>query len=269
MCFKRLSLISGFLLSLLSANSIAHTPFIAPISFAPAHQQWVSLDAGFAETFFHPDVAFDKGDFKLLTPAGEWQKPSRIEMFTTRTLIEHQLQEKGTYRFSTGTRYGAVFRFYELNGERKATRDPKEILPKGAKLLDHYQSVTLAETYITFDKPTTEALKPQGKGLELIAITHPDDIYAGENLSVQVLFDGKPLKDVQLTVYAANLVREKEEPYLRINTNTKGGADLLIKDAGVYLLHLRHTAVAPKGAEAPKYGYVYTLSFLVAPALDH
>ncbi|PUA30508.1 MAG: hypothetical protein B0W54_08490 [Cellvibrio sp. 79] len=245
----------------------AHTPFLAPISFTPAHESWVSLDAGFAEVFFQPDVAFDKGDFQLLTPAGVWQKPGRLEAFKTRTLIEHQLTEKGTYRFSTGLRYGAVFRFYELNGERKAIRDPKEALPAGAKLVDHYQSVTLAETYITNDKPTAVALKPYSKGLEVVPVTHPSDVYAGEKFAVKVLLDGKPLANKEISVFKAQDGSEHEKPYLNATTNTKGEAELAMADTGIYLLHTRHTAPAPKNAEAPNYGYVYTLSFQVEPAL--
>src|SRR4051812_48819554 len=51
----------------------AHTPYLVPVSFEPAYEDWVSLDAGFAEEFFHPDVAFEHGNFQILTPAGQWQ----------------------------------------------------------------------------------------------------------------------------------------------------------------------------------------------------
>lgn len=237
----------------------AHSPFLIPVSFTPANDNWVTLDAGFAEVFFQPDVAFDKGNFQLLTPAGQWQAPGRYEQFKTRSLVEHQLTEKGTYRFTTGPRLGAVFRFYELNGARKATRDPKEVLPKGAKLLDHYQSVTLAETYVSNDKPTATALKAYDKGLEIVAINHPNDLYAGDNFKLRVLLDGKPLaaKDVSL------FIAQNEKPIATLPTNAQGEVEFAALNKGVYLLHVRHTAPAPKEAEAPNYGYVYTLTFAV------
>lgn len=254
-------------LAFLALNVSAHTPFLAPVSFTPAHEHWVSLDAGFAEAFFKPDVAFDKSEFQLLTPAGVWQKPGRLETFKTRTVLEHQLTEKGTYRFSTGLRYGAVFRFYELNGERKAVRGSEEALPAGAKLVDHYQSVTLAETYVTNDKPTTGALKPYNKGLELVPVTHPGDVYAGEKFAVKVLMDGKPVAEKAINIFKAHDHAEHEKPYLTATTNAKGEAGLAMADEGIYVLHIRHTGPAPKNAEAPNYGYVYTLSFQVEPAL--
>lgn len=250
-----------------SAWVSAHTPFLAPVSFEPAHDQWVSLDAGFAEVFFQSDVAFDNGNFQVLTPAGQWQAPARLEQFKTRSLVEHQLAEKGTYRFTTGSRFGAVFRFYELNGQRKATRDAKEVLPEGAKLVDHYQSVTLAETYITNDKPTTAALKPYGKGLEIVPVTHPSDIYGGDTFKLKVLFDGKPVADKEVSVFSAYDGNEHEKAIAKSTTNSRGETEFSFTGRGVYLLYVRHTAAAPKGAEAPNYGYIYTLSFAVNPKI--
>lgn len=241
----------------------AHSPFLVPTSFTPAHEHWVSLDAGFAEVFFQSDVAFDKGNFQVLTPAGQWQAPGRYEQFKTRSLVEHQLVEKGTYRFTTGQRLGAVFRFYELDGARKATRDPKEVLPKGAKLLDHYQSLTLAETYVSSDKPTSAALKAYDKGLELVAINHPNDLYAGDALKLRVLLDGKPLVAKDVSLFATQYGDDSEKPTATLPTNAQGEVEFSALKQGVHVLHVRHTAPAPKTAEAPNYGYVYTLTFAV------
>jgi uncharacterized GH25 family protein len=263
----RIALPVVYLLALCAPLAKAHTPFIVPASFEPLHQGWVSLDAGFSETFFQSDVAFDKGNFQVLTPKGDWVAPARLEQFTSRSVLEYQAQEEGTYRFTTGSRLGAVFRMYELNGERKHTRDPKEVLPKGHKLLDHYQSVTLAETYVTLKAPTRIALKPYNKGLELVPVTHPNDLYAGEVFEFSVLLDGKPLADAPVTVYAAQNGGQQDEPALKATTDSTGKASVTLAKSGVYLLHLRKSAPAPKGAEAPNYGYVYTLSFLVQPAL--
>lgn len=245
----------------------AHSPFIVPTSFVPLHQGWVSLDAGFAEVFFQSEVAFDKGHFQVLTPAGEWVAPARLEQFTTRSLIEFQTKEEGTYRFSTGVRKAAIFRLYELNGERKHTRDPKEVLPKGATLLDHYQSVTLAETYVSLKKPTVTALKPYNQGLEIVPLTHPNDIYAQERFSVSVLLDGKPLRDTEVSLFGGYDLAEQENALLTANTDKNGAVEFTVANAGIYLLYVRQSAPAPTGAEAPNYGYVYTLSFAVNPAL--
>ncbi len=253
-----------FLASLFGSAAQAHTPYLAPASFEPLHQGWVTLDASFAEVFFVPEVVFDDSEFGVLNSAGVWSKPVTVQRLKTRAVVEHQLTDKGTHRFSTGVRHGAVFRMYELNGERKGTRDPKEVLPAGAKLLDHFQSVTLAETYLTLGAPSNTALKPYGKGLEVVAVTHPNDLYAGETFRVRVLFDGKALAGQELQVFAANDGAGDEKPVLTVKTDDEGAADLALTRVGSYLLQTRYRHAAPKGAPAPNYSHTYTLTFAVA-----
>lgn len=252
------------LVFVLAIPAQAHTPYLAPASFEPVHLGWVTLDASFADTFFIPEVVFDNSEFAVLDTAGKRSKPATVQLFKTRAVVEHQLTEKGTYRFSTGARHGAVFRMYEVNGERKGTRDPNEELPKGAKLLDHFQSVTLAETYITLGAPTQPALEPYNKGLEVVPVTHPNDVYDGEAFRVQVLFDGKPLAAQELHIFVANDGQGDEKPALTGTTDSKGFADLTLPKVATYLLQTRYRHAAPKDAPAPHYSYTYTLVFNVA-----
>ena len=254
-------LVPVFLLLFSCALAQAHTPYLAPTRFEPLHQGWVTLDASFAEAFFVPEVAFDNSEFAVLDQAGQWIKPMTVQRLKTRAVVEHQLTEKGSYRFSSGVRHGAVFRMYELNGERKGTRDPAEVLPKGATLLDHFQSVTLAETYITLGAPTKPALAAYNKGLEVVAVTHPNDVYDGEVFRVQLLFDGKPLAAHELQVFPAN--GREEKAVVTATTDAQGFAELTMPSAATYLLQVRYRHAAPKGAPAPQYSYTYTLAFAV------
>jgi len=252
---------SALALVLTAPFASAHTPYLAPASFEPVFQGWVTLDASFAEAFFVPEVVFDNSEFRVTDPAGKTAAPLTVERLKTRAVVEHQLKEKGTYRFSTGVRHGAIFRTYELNGERKALRDPKEALPEGAKLLDHFQAVTLAETYITLGAPDKAALKPWSKGLEVVAISHPNDVYEGEAFRVQVQFDGKPLNDQAIQVFPTHTGNDHEKALLDVKTDANGFVDLALPKAAVYLLQTRYQHAAPKGAEVPKYSYTYTLTF--------
>jgi hypothetical protein len=256
-----------FVLTMLCTGALtaqAHSPYLTPASFEPLRAGWVTLDASFADAFFVPEVVFDNSEFAVLDTAGHWGKPNTLQLFKTRAVVEHQLTEKGSYRFSTGVRHGAVFRMYEIDGERKGTRDPDEVLPKGAKLLDHFQSVTLAETYITLGAPTQSALKPYNKGLEVVPVTHPNDVYDGEVFRVQVLFDGKPLAAQELNIFTANDAQAHDKAALSAKTDRQGFADLTLPKVATYLLQTRYRHAAPKGAPAPNYSYTYTLVFNVA-----
>lgn len=262
--FRKLLFVGLFSAALGSSFASAHTPYIAPATFEPLFQGWVTLDASFADAFFIPEVVFDNSEFHVIDPAGVKSAPLTVERLKTRAVVEHQLKEKGTYRFSTGVRHGAIFRTYEQNGERKSLRDPKEALPEGAKLLDHFQSVTLAESYITLGAPNENALKPYGKGLEVVAVSHPNDVYEGEKFRLQVQFDGKPLADQSVQIFPTYVGKDGHaKAILDVKTDSKGFADLALPKAATYLLQTRYRHAAPKGAEAPQYSYTYTLSFEV------
>lgn len=265
--FRKLLSVGLLSVVITSPLVLAHTPYLAPASFESGFQGWVTLDASFAEAFFIPEVVFDNSEFRVIDPAGRKAAPLTVERLKTRAVVEHQLKEKGTYRFSTGVRYGAVFRTYELNGERKALRDPKEALPEGATLLDHFQSVTLAETYLTLGAPNQQALKPWNKGLEVVAVSHPNDVNDGEDFRVQVQFEGKPLAAQSVQIFPAHTGGDHEKALLDVKTDSKGFADLKLPKAATYLLQTRYRTAAPQGADAPQYSYTYTLSFEIGKPL--
>ncbi|MEZ0471489.1 DUF4198 domain-containing protein [Luteimonas salinilitoris] len=177
----RSRLLLATLVACAALPSSAHTPYLAPSSFETRPGSWVTLDASFAETFFIPEVVFDDSRFEVTGPDGTAATPETVRLMKTRAVVEHRLGEQaGTYRFSTGPRLGALFRTWELDGEQTSSRDPAVEIPAGAKVLSNFQSLTLAETYVSVGAPDQTALAPRGDGLELVAVTHPNDLYVGE-----------------------------------------------------------------------------------------
>lgn len=259
-----LRVVAALLLSIAAAPAVAHTPFLAPVSFQVREGGTVSLDAGFAEEFFVPEVAFDNSEFQVIGPDGVAKPAARVERLKTRTVVEHTLDGgKGTYRFSTGTRLGAVFRTFDLDGKSQTGRDDGKPLPKGATLTSHYQTLSRSEVYLTAGAPDRAALKPYGTGLELVPDTHPGDLYAGEHFDFTVLYDGKPLPAQKVEVFHATGTRASGEAVTTVTTDAQGKARLPLGQAGAYLALLRHRGDAPAGAAAPQYGNNYTLTFQV------
>ena len=260
---KPFSLLALAAAALLPAAAHAHTPYLAPSEFAPGERATVTLDASFAETFFVPEVAFDDSRFEVTGPDGHTVAADTVQVLKTRTVAEHALTGKGTYRFSTGHRLGAVFRTWELDGKTQGSRDPSQPLPAGAKLLSHFQSRTRAETYVTAGAPDTAALKPHGEGLELVPLTHPGDLYAGERFEFEVRFDGKPLADQKIEITEAVWTSDRKPAEVSLLSDAQGRAVFNLAQPGTYLALVRHRAPAPAGAAAPEYSHSYTLSFRV------
>jgi len=252
----------GLLATALSAD--AHTPYLAPASFEPMHGDLVTLDAAFGEDFFVPEVVFDHSEFRVTLPDGRSVPADSVHRLKTRAVIEHQLAAgPGTYRFSSGERLGAMFRTWEIDGKQESTRDPAKPMPAGAKLLAHYQSLSLSEAYVTAGAPTQAALKPYGKGLELVPATHPSDLYTPERFDFRIDYDGAPLAGQVVEIHRATGDRDSQKPVATLTTDAQGKAGFAPAQAGTYLALIRYRGQAPAGAAAPMYGYNYTLTFRV------
>lgn len=260
---KKHTLISLPLLiaSCFSGTSLAHVAYLKPLQFEPVRGGKVTLDASFAEQFFVPEAAISNASFEVITPSGDLMSVDNVVDLSTRNVLEHTLEEEGTYQFSTGKRMGAIFRVYEKDGERGSMRGNDEPLPKGAVLKEHFQSVTFASTYVTKKGPTENALAPRNEGLEFVAINHPNSLFANESFSFKVLFNGKPLTDHDVSIYQGKDQFAEESDVEKITTDAKGQAAFTPSAQDVYLMQVRLRTDAPEGAEVPTYSYTTTLSF--------
>jgi len=242
----------------------AHTPYLLPASFEIEPTATVSVDAAFTEKFFLPDVAFGNTRFAITTPDGSVLPFGEVHQFKTRTVAEQQLPgAKGTYRLSTGPRLGAIFRSWDLNGKVEVARDPATPVPAGAKLLAHYQSLSVSEAYVTAGAPTKAALAPSGQGLEIVPVTHPSDLFTGESFEFTVQFDGQPLAGQKVDIYRSAMDLASQHSAESLKTDAQGRIRYAMQQPGVYLALIRHRAPAPAGAAAPMYGNNYTLTFRV------
>lgn len=244
---------------MVSFSALAHTPYLKPFSFEPVAGDRVTLDASFAEKFFVPEAAFNSDTFVVITPSGESVAPESKVDLKTRTVLEHALPEEGTYRFSTGSRFGAVFRTYELDGERRSVRGDEEPIPEGANVILHFQSVTKAEAYVSKGAPSNTVLAAQNSGLEIVPVSHPNNLFAGDAFEFQVLFDGEPMANFELNAHHGR-DQFSEDKGITLTTDAQGKAVLTAENQGVYLIFARHRAPAPSDAAAPTYSHTTTLT---------
>lgn len=261
---KRLGVAAALGLAGLAAPAHAHTPYLLPASFEIEPTSTISVDAAFTEKFFTPDVAFGDTRFAITTPDGSVLPFGEVRQFKTRTVAEQKLPgAKGTYRLSTGPRLGAIFRSWERDGKVEVARDPATPVPAGAKLLSHYQSLSVSEAYVTAGAPNKTALAASGKGLEIVPVTHPSDLFTGEAFEFVVQFNGQPLARQKVDIYRSPMDLASQHTAESLTTDAEGRIRYAMKQPGVYLALIRHRAPAPEGAAAPMYGNNYTLTFRV------
>lgn len=242
-----------------SAAVQAHMPYVLPGAFDVGQRDHITVESAFAEDAFAPEVAMRDAPFSVILPDGSNGAAGPVTYLRDLSIFEADLKTPGTYRITTGQRLGRKGQMYLVDGQWMMRGEDGEP-PKGAAPVA-VQSATLADAYVTRGQPTDAALKPRGQALEIQAITHPNSIASGTEASFVLLFDGKPLANVDVTLFRAAGVYDGRKVAGQTKTDAAGKFTLKPDDAGQYLILVRHRTNAPVGAEIPYRSYTYTLAF--------
>ncbi len=252
----KMRLLAAALIAALAAPAAAHTSYLKP------NQYWASgivrLEGAYATTFFTPEIGLS-ANFAVVLPNGTDGFYDQVEVTGQQAALRSTLHDYGTYRFTTGEQLGAVTNIVGIDGGWRPAI-PGEVLPEGTPTTT-LQSVTLAETYVTRGGPTRVSVDRNIGRLSLRPVTHPNQILVNQPFQIQVLFDGAPLANTALVVYAAGEPETDLDRYAPTDAN--GTATITLDQAGQYVLAARHRGNAPAGSAATIQSYTTTLTFEV------
>ncbi|HWV12669.1 MAG TPA: DUF4198 domain-containing protein [Sphingobium sp.] len=184
----------------------AHRQWMLPSSTTlSGTDSWVTVDAAVSNDLFYFEHMPMRTDAVAVTqPDGSAGKIENAATGKYRSTFDVHLTQPGTYRVasvSTG-----VMGSYTLNGEvkrlpRGTTKDKMaDAIPAGATNVQTVEASNRNEIFLTLGAPTTTIFKPTGVGIELVPVTHPNDLVAGEAATFQFLLDGKPATNLKVTV---------------------------------------------------------------------
>ncbi|MFT3930896.1 MAG: DUF4198 domain-containing protein [Spongiibacteraceae bacterium] len=234
----RKSILAIALTSLLPAAAQAHRSWLLPASSnVEGKEPWATIDAGVSENLFDVDTSGLKLDGLVITgPDGATLTPDNILNGRQRNTIELKLNKPGTYKIALAGE--SIMANYKLNGEQKRFRGSADAFAKEvpANATDVQKSVTYSrnETFVTTGQHSDTALKPTNIGLELIPLTHPTELRAGEKASFRFLIDGKPATKLGFSLIPGGVKYRGVLNEIRLVTDDKGEASLTWPDAGMY-----------------------------------
>ncbi|MDB5470062.1 MAG: hypothetical protein JWR84_1622 [Caulobacter sp.] len=261
------------------AAAVAFAAALAVAGSASAHRQWmlpsmtvlsgtdpwVSVDAAVSNDLF----VFEHQPMRLenLTITGPDGAPVEAQNKFTgkyRSVFDIQLTKPGTYRVANVS--GGMMVSYKVGGEQKRWRgapaDAAANIPAGATEVRKTMSDRRVEFFVTSGAPTTDALKPVGKGLELVAVTHPNDVLAGEKATFGLLLDGKPAAGVEVTVEPGGTRYNDERGEIKTTTDKDGKFSVTWPRAGYYWLEATVKGAADAEGVERTSGYVATFEVL-------
>jgi uncharacterized GH25 family protein len=223
-------------LALVPGSSFAARAWILPSQTIVANSGgWVAFDTASADDLFSVNQgALPLDQLVITSPDGAAIEPQNAAKGRSRSTFDLELRKTGTYRVALAG--DAVVARWEEDGKPKRWRGtPAEMaanIPANAAKLEVEHVQRRIETYVTVGAPSD--VKPVGPGLELVPLTHPNDLYAGESAKFMFLLDGKPAQDLEIEIVAGG-TRYRDAPNeMRVKTDKDGVIGVTWPAAGLY-----------------------------------
>ncbi len=254
----------------LPANAHAHRAWLLPSSTVlSGDAAWVTVDAAISNDLFFlghrpqrvEDIAVTKPD----GTKGELKNAATGEL---RSTFDVRLDQAGTWK--VGTARKGIMGSYKVNGEEKrlprgaSAADLSKLIPADATDVRITESSSRNEIFMTLGAPTDAVLKPSGEGLELVPVTHPNDLVAGEEATFRFVIDGTPAAGVELTVIPGGVRYRDAVNEMNLKTDAAGEVKITWPTAGMYWIEAEAQDKNAKtsGATDRRLAYVATLEVL-------
>ncbi len=251
-------LLSSAALAMLATEALAHRQWMLPsATVLSVKDGWVTVDAAVSnELFYFDHVPLRLNNLTITAPDRSAVQPENASTGKYRSTFDVHLTQPGTYRVALVN--DTAFATWKENGEAKNWRGPAaemaKSVPANAEGLQTSRMNSRVELFVTSGKPTTEALKPSGAGLELAPITHPNDLVAGEPASFQLLLHGKPATGLAVTVIPGGIRYRDQLQEIKLTTDAEGKFTVKFPAAGMYWLNATSGAPGrgPGGPGGPR-----------------
>lgn len=202
----------------------------------------------------------------ILAPDGSEVQPQNGAVGRYRTTFDVQLTQKGTYKLAVANQ--GLMASWKENGVAHRwmgkLEDLEKNLPAKADDLRVTQGSNRMEVFVTSGDTTSTVLKPTKAGLEMVSVTHPNDLFAGETATFDFLLDGKPAADVDVTVIPGGNRYRDATGELTLKTDSKGRLTVTWPAPGMYWLEaeLRTDKGVKKPVTERRASYSATLEVL-------
>ena len=178
----------------------------------------------------------------ITAPDGSRLEPQNGATGRYRSTFDVHLTQKGTYKLAIAS--DNLIAIWKENGENRRWMGKLDDLaanvPAKAEGLRVIQGNNRMETFVTSGKPTDGVFQPTNKGLELVPVTHPNDLFAGEAAEFTFLLDGKPAAHVEVSVVpGGNRYRDQTGDFA-VKTDAAGKASITWPAPGMYWIEAEY-----------------------------
>lgn len=256
----------------LSFSANAHRAWIVPSTTnLSGDAPWVTFDAAVSNSLFVPEhVPLRMKGLMVQDPTGKSIDVVNAHTGKYRSTFDLNLVTEGTYKIGYASG-GLRASWKDKDGKRKRwpargkmanEADFATAVPKKADSLKVSNSYRRLETFVTSGEPTEKVFEPTNSGLELIPVTHPNDLFVGEAAKFKFLFHGKPAAGVKLAIVKGNTRYRNDQNQIDAVTDAEGYVSITWPEAGLYLLEAEFEddkAEAPATTRTGSYGATFAV----------
>ncbi|HEY0332497.1 MAG TPA: DUF4198 domain-containing protein [Stenotrophomonas sp.] len=255
-------------LAAVPSSALAHKAWLLPSQTVIAGETpWITVDAAVSnDLFYFNHVPLRLDGLVITAPDGSTVQPQNPATGKYRSVFDVALVQPGTYRLAVVN--AGLNASWKEDGKPKRWRGNEASfateVPKKAQDLQVSQSIGRVETFVTSGSPSQTALKPSGKGLELVPVTHPNDLFAGEAAQFKLQIDGKPAAGLEVEIVRGDTRYRNAQEEIKVTTDAQGAFSVTWPQAGMYWLEVtsedKKTTI--KQAKQRRLSYVATLEVL-------
>jgi hypothetical protein len=269
--FSRLKTITrycapGLFALALPLSASAHYLWLLPSQFElGAQEQWITADVAISKTLFRYDaLPMPLEGLAITAPDASMVQPSEPQVRQRRSVFDAKLDQDGVYRVAVHDH--ALFALYKVQGQLKKWHGTEQafkgLLPADAQDVQVSETDTRLEAFVVRNHPGAMAPTPLGKGLEIIPQAALDSFTRGGHSAFVVLLDGKPARDIPVTLVHNAQQADGEANTVKMTTAADGSFVAQWADAGTYLLTAQARDAHPqlKAASGRRLAYGLTLS---------
>jgi len=227
---------------------------------------WITVDAAVAnDLFFFNHFPLGLDGLVITAPDGSRLAPQNPHKGRLRSVFDLELKQVGTHRLAV-LNDGITASYKDAQGQNRRFRGTAEKfaaeVPANAQDLKVTQSLGRIETFVTLGKPSP--VKPAGKGLELVPITHPNDLVQGEQARFAFHVDGKPAANLEVALVRGSTRYRDDLQTIAVKTDAKGEFAVTWPQAGMYWVDAdaEDDKTTVKEASVRRLSYVGTLEVL-------
>jgi len=213
-----------------------------------AADKWVTVDFGKSTAPFESSQeGMSMDNLRITAPDGTAVEPHNLLKGALRGVFDVPLAQRGTYRMTLV--FDSLFARWKdaqtgNNGYWRGTSKEEfaQKVPANGKDMQAGQLLYRVEAFVTVGAPTKVPTGPAadshaGQGLEMLPVTHPNDLVADEAAQFAFLLNGQPAPDLEILVTSGGFHWRDSANVQRLKTDAQGKVTVRWPAPGMYLIN--------------------------------